>query len=73
MEIYPCDLTDEEWTILEPLIPPGKPGGRPREVDLRAVQSAHLLPLASWVCLAHAAAGVPSSLYGLWLFCAVSR
>ncbi len=37
MEIYPSDLSDEEWAILEPLIPPGKPGGRPREVDMRAV------------------------------------
>src|SRR5215831_6687480 len=40
MEIYPSDLTDEEWAILEPLIPPGKPGGRPREVDMRAVLNA---------------------------------
>jgi putative transposase len=37
MEIYPSDLTDAEWAILEPLIPPEKPGGRPREVDMRAV------------------------------------
>jgi putative transposase len=37
MEIYPSDLSDQEWGILEPLIPPGKPGGRPRAVDLRAV------------------------------------
>jgi len=40
VEIYPSDLTDEEWTILEPLIPAGKPGGRPREVDMRAVLNA---------------------------------
>jgi transposase len=37
MEIYPSDLSDAEWAILEPLIPPEKPGGRPREVDMRAV------------------------------------
>src|ERR1700730_1811544 len=37
MEISPSDLSDEEWTILEPLIPPEKPGGRPREVEMRAV------------------------------------
>lgn len=37
MEIYPSDLTDSEWILLEPLIPPGKPGGRPREVNMRAV------------------------------------
>lgn len=37
MELYPSDLTDDEWAILEPLIPPEKPGGRTREVDMRAV------------------------------------
>ena len=26
---YPTDLTDTEWAILEPLIPPPKTGGRP--------------------------------------------
>lgn len=34
---YPSDLTDGEWGILAPLIPPAKHGGRPREVDIRAV------------------------------------
>src|SRR5215217_4781192 len=33
---YPSDMTDEQWSILEPLIPPSH-GGRPREVDLRSV------------------------------------
>ncbi len=37
MQVYPSDLCDDEWAILEPLIPPEKPGGRPREVDMRAV------------------------------------
>ncbi len=36
-QCYPSDLTDQEWAILEPLIPPAKPGGRPRSVDMRAV------------------------------------
>jgi len=34
---YPTDLTDEQWAILEPLIPPAKSGGRPREVNMREV------------------------------------
>ena len=34
---YPSDLSDDEWAILAPLIPPAKHGGRPREVDIRAV------------------------------------
>lgn len=34
---YSTDLTDEQWAILEPLIPPAKHGGRRREVDMREV------------------------------------
>lgn len=34
---YPSDLTDEQWALLSPLIPASKPGGRPREVDMREV------------------------------------
>ena len=34
---YPSDLTDEEWSLIEPLIPPAKHGGRKREVAVREV------------------------------------
>jgi putative transposase len=37
---YPSDLTDEQWAIVEPLIPPAKQsprGGHPRTVDMREV------------------------------------
>jgi len=34
---YPSDVTDEQWGLLEPMIPPARPGGRPREVDMREV------------------------------------
>jgi putative transposase len=34
---YTTDLTDEEWHILEPLLPPEKVGGRPRKYSLREV------------------------------------
>ena len=34
---YPSDLTDEEWSLIEPLIPPAKHGGRKREVVMREV------------------------------------
>ena len=37
---YPSDLTDEQWTLVAPLIPPPKSnprGGRPRQVDMREV------------------------------------
>ena len=39
---YPSDLTDQEWAILEPLIPRAKPGGRPRTVDMRELINAIL-------------------------------
>jgi putative transposase len=34
---YASDLTDEEWAILEPLIPAAKEGGRPRTINVREV------------------------------------
>ena len=34
---YETDLTDDEWAEIEPLIPPAKPGGNKRSVDLREV------------------------------------
>lgn len=32
---YPSDLTDAEWEVIEPLIPPAKHGGRKRSVNVR--------------------------------------
>ncbi len=34
---YPSDLTAEEWRLIEPLIPPAKPGGNKRTVLMREV------------------------------------
>ena len=34
---YPSDLTDDEWMLVEPLIPPGKQGGSKRRVVMREV------------------------------------
>jgi putative transposase len=34
---YKTDLTDAQWKTIRGLIPPAKPGGRPREVDMREV------------------------------------
>ena len=34
---YPSDLTDAEWELVEPLIPPGKRGGGKRTVVMREV------------------------------------
>ena len=37
---YPSDLTDAEWALVVPLIPPAKRGGRRREVNVREVINA---------------------------------
>jgi putative transposase len=39
---YPTDLTDEQWELIQLVLPPAKPGGRPRSVDLREVVNALL-------------------------------
>jgi transposase len=39
---YPSDMTDAEWALLEPLIPPAKSGGRPRETNMREAINAIL-------------------------------
>lgn len=40
ISVYPSDLTDAEWQTLEPLIPLGKPGGRPRKHAARKLLNA---------------------------------
>ncbi len=37
---YPTDLTDTQWECIAPLIPPAKPGGHRRSVDVREVINA---------------------------------
>jgi transposase len=44
---YPSDLTDEEWSHVEPLIPPAKHGGRHREVNVREVVNAIMYLLST--------------------------
>lgn len=39
---YPTDLSDAQWTRLAPLVPPPKPGGRPRSADVREIVNAIL-------------------------------
>lgn len=53
---YKSDLTDKEWQIIKPLIPPPKPGGHPRTVDMRQVVNAIFYLLrtgCSWEMLPH--------------------
>jgi hypothetical protein len=34
---YPSDLTDDEWAVIAPLIPPARHGGGKRSVNVREV------------------------------------
>ena len=43
---YPTDLTDDQWALVEPMIPPSA-GGRPRKTDVRAVANAIFYRLRS--------------------------
>jgi len=44
---YPSDLTDEEWALVEPLIPPAKRGGRRRTVAVREVVNGAMYVLST--------------------------
>ena len=37
---YPSDVSDEQWALIEPHLPPAPPGGRPRKTDMRDVLDA---------------------------------
>jgi putative transposase len=40
MRTYATDLTEAQWALVDSIIPEGKPGGRPRSIDVRAVVNA---------------------------------
>ena len=46
---YASDMTDAEWSLIEPFMPKANPIGRPRETDLRAVVNA-ILYMATTGC-----------------------
>lgn len=44
---YPSDMTDVEWALAAPFVPPARRGGRPRTADMREVLNAMLYVAAS--------------------------
>lgn len=53
---YPTDLSDSEWLLIEPSIPPVKPGGRPALHERREIVNAICYVLRSggaWRLLPH--------------------
>jgi transposase len=54
---YPSDLTEEEWAMVGPLIPPAKRGGNRRTVDVREVVNGIMYILSTgcqWAALPRA-------------------
>ena len=51
---YPSDLTDAEWALVEPLVPPAKRGGNKRTVNIREVVNGLMYVLSTgcqWAAL----------------------
>src|SRR5215210_8280630 len=70
---YPTDLTDEQWALIEPWLPPPAWTGRRRQLDLREVVNALLYLLRTgcqWRLLPHEFPN-PNSVryyYDLWMY-----
>ena len=63
---YKTDITDAQWQILEPLIPPAKPGGHPRTVNMREVVNGIFYVLRTgcgWEMLPHDLPPYPTVYY----------
>jgi len=70
---YPSDLTDEEWALVKPLIPPAKRGGRKRSVDLREVVNGLMYVLSTGCQWRYVPKDLPPkstifSYFGLWTY-----
>ncbi len=70
---YPSDLTDEEWALIEPLIPPARRGGRRREVDVREVVNGIMYVLSTGCQWRYIPKDLPSrstvySYFDLWIY-----
>jgi transposase len=44
---YPSDLTEDEWRLVEPFIPPARRGGRKRHVNVKEVLNSIFYVLAT--------------------------
>ena len=68
---YPSDLTDAEWALIAPSIPPARRGGRKREVNVREVFNAIFYVLVDGLPMAGVAEGFAAQEHGALLFHAV--
>ena len=70
---YPSDVTDDEWALIAPVIPPAKRGGRRRSVDVREIVNGLLYVLSTGCQWRYVPKELPpkSTLYGyfdLWTY-----
>ena len=68
---YPSDLTDAEWALIEPMIPPARRGGRPRDVNVREVLNGIFYVLWDGLPVVGAAQGPAAEVDGASLLHAV--
>jgi len=64
---YPSDLTDDEWSHVEPLIPPAKRGGRKRSVEPREIVNG-LMYVLSTGCSGVMFPKTAAEEHAVWLF-----
>ena len=62
---YPSDLTDEEWAVIGPLIPPAKRGGNKRTVDVRSVVNGVMYILSTGCQWAQLPKDLPQAMDGV--------
>ncbi len=68
---YASDLTDREWALIAPLMPPRKKIGRPRTTDLRHVMDAVMYMASTgcqWAMLPTTSLRLPRSALFLWRY-----
>ena len=71
---YPSDMTDREWMVTAPFIPPAKRGGRRRSTDIReTVNERSALHCSEWVCMAAVAQMLPAGFDSAALFLRLAR
>ena len=63
---YPSDITDAQWALIEPHIPPVHPGGRPRKTDVRDVLDAILYILRTGCQWRYLPVDFPPKSTGKW-------
>ena len=70
---YASDLTDGEWALVEPFMPPSHRIGRPRKTDLREIVNAVLYMASDGMPMANATQRLPAGPDSAALFLRVAR